>query len=660
MSVLWKGPCILPGDMRYYRLVVKNCTPVPAEGGTNEQGRDNAMFCRTCGKELPDTAKFCNGCGTPVAPSESPAPPVSEPEIQNSPVIPDENAAPAGETVFGGEPTSPETPGEEPVPPIVPVVAEEGAPAPKRLGARGMMVKGAVAVAALVVVVLLFKLVSGMTGGGRAQAFVYLSRDNELMYLADLKEKTEALEISDDADMSARVQFSSDGKTIYFLDNRETLYKIAVADLKKDGRPERIARDVWYFVVLKTGDVLYTKEGGALYCYTGKEDFRLVKDYDQYQIGDDQISKDQKTLYYTQWDEGDSEFTLCKVALKKDARPEELLDGIAHLYSDYNADLLVYSESEQVDDWDWNSGEGRNPLTIYSCKPGGEPAQLVDEVQGVYGLKTEGGKVSFYYAVENRRDPESWASLADLYRYTGGKEPALVAEDVNLNYLTADWESGVLLYKKDLDPDSEWYQNVGGVESELDLDDESSVGRIYVLNGKEVVLTIYEDGDCTLLAYALGKNGLTFSSSIADGEISNITISEDSKSICFFTDVDYGYDSSNPLGDFTRYSGGKTEVIAREVYGAFILDDSGTIYLGTDYDRRGVELSVLKNDKPVVISDRVDDAGGLVFLDAKQLLYISDDDLYLWDGKESRRIARDVECVWTSVQESYVSYKPNW
>ena len=279
------------------------------------------MFCKNCGKELPDSAKFCSGCGTPVI-SEVTAPGVEPPQppVEETPVSP----APPAEEV----PVPSASPTEDLTAPVVPVQpdapqGEERVPAPvtKRRGVSGMVVIGLGAVAAIVVIVLLVKLFSGMGGGGkRGQAFAYVNDDAELMYLADLKEKTEPIEVTDEADSSTWVQFTADGKTMYFRDSRNALYKIAVSELKKDGRPERVSRDVTSFTVLKTGNVLYTKDGSRgteLNCYTGKEDFRITKAFSTYEL-----SEDHKTVYYTELDEDDSTLTLYKSALKKDAQAE--------------------------------------------------------------------------------------------------------------------------------------------------------------------------------------------------------------------------------------------------------------------------------------------------------------------------------------------------
>lgn len=777
------------------------------------------MFCKNCGKELPDNAKFCNACGTPVAP---PAP-AAAPEIPETPAAAPEAPVAAPETPVAAPEApeavpetseaapeapvaAPETPAAVPeIPAFQPAASAEQESAPalgkKHRGASGIAVIAVGAIVAVVVLVLLFRLIFGIFAGGgkRGQAFAYLNDDYELMYLSDLKEKTEAIEVTDEADSSAWVQFTTDGKTMYFRDSRSALYKIAVSELKKDGRPERIARDVIGFTVLKTGNVLYAKSGSKgteLNCYTGKDDFRITKDYDSYQL-----SEDQKTVYYTERDEDDGTCTLYKMALKKDAQSEELLDGATTIYTDFDSGVLVYGEDELSGDGAYADDVDRNTLTVYSCKPGSEPTELLDEIYNISGVKVDGSKVSFYYTVEDLekyslydlvsdskksadaaltaqelvrpdwyaeyypnefyvenntvyyRDRQgnafpidtsalqastgrpaaelyTWevqpiaeaaarerynAAMEDyngkyedwnaantrdrmreslknekytqrsysLYQYSGSPADTPIATGIGQNVSAP--EDGIFLYKKaagiadgkvcDLSDlnyysdvydylnsgsgDAMWYQNVGGAESELDLDgDETYINSIYVLNGKEAVLSINEDGDPRLDAYSIGKTALTFTDTVIDDMFSGLTLGTDAKgndALYFFTDTedeDYG-----TLGDFNRYSGGKSEVLAKEVYDVLILEDGGAIYAVTDSDRNGVELSLLQGDKPTVINDEMD-YRVLIFLDAKQLLYTADGDLYLWNGKENRRVAKDVEYVWANAEEDYSMYSP--
>lgn len=801
------------------------------------------MFCHNCGKELPEGAKFCSVCGTPTAaPAQPEAAPIdldapvtqfmapkepqapAEPQGEVEPQTPEEEtpaaevpqapAEPQGEAEAQTPEEEPQAPAEpqgeaEPQPPAesqpeVPVPTAEvpvpvsvgGAPDQPPAKRRGKAVFVALGVVAVAAVAALIWLIVGMVGGGGGgkSAYAYLTEDGELMYLADLKEKTQALELTDEADWSSAVYFSPDGKTVYFTDADSTLYQIPTAELKKGGRAERIARDVSTFTLLNDGRLVYWEYedgGNKLSLYDGQESFRLVRDY-----YDCQFSADQKTLYYTEQDEADGTFTLYKMAVTKDAKGEKLLKNAGWIYSEYDADVLVYSEDD---------GDG-NTMTVYSCPPGGNKTKLAEDVYSISDVTVDGGKVSLYYwteEVEERTlydfvtdakagedaevleqgEPEypSWyddfypedlyeeagtvyytngrgerfpvdvssllydgrtvddlyyyevfdiayddayaryeqaseeysaayekwygaqsreglrqelkesdynRSSYSLYHYTEGGSGKAIATQVKNIYDPSAPGYGIFLYRKaslegdkvadvaDLSyygdvytfintgssGDEVWYQNVGGVESEIDLNDFASVTQVLALSGKEAVLRVYDGDEEALLSYSIGKDTLTFNSTILEGDdfvIPYAGMAESGK-LYVFTDVvegseDNGYRS---MGDFCLYQDGKLETIAKDIYGAAILDESGTTYAVTDVDSRNdsTELAVLKDGKLSTVNDEI--SGTLVFLDKTQLLYVSDGDLMLWDGKEERRIARDVEFVWAASEEAYTGYDP--
>lgn len=52
------------------------------------------MYCRFCGKQIPDHAKFCPECGAGLAPAPAAAPPESAPSVPAAPVVPVEPALP--------------------------------------------------------------------------------------------------------------------------------------------------------------------------------------------------------------------------------------------------------------------------------------------------------------------------------------------------------------------------------------------------------------------------------------------------------------------------------------------------------------------------------------------------------------------------------------
>lgn len=889
------------------------------------------MFCRNCGKQLPDGAKFCGNCGTPVAapaapwapgpgpeavPSETdepagavmaeqpaaevPAEPPVERVEESAPEAPEAN--PADGTATGDEGQAPSgTPAEPPVEPVEESAAEtaaenaaetaeesapeapeegksagpagsgapvnmpkfdipcteaqpqgaDGAPPAKRRNKAVFAVIGVAAVVLIALVAVGIWMITRLMGGGGKILCVYLNDEGELMYLSSLKEDTKAVEIAeiaDEVDHGVDVKFSRDGKTVYFRDVDGTLYQIAAADLEKDGgKPDRIARDVSRYQVLDGGRVLYAEYNGddgtyKVSLYEDGQSSRLAKGCDEWSL-----SGDEKALYYTEADSDEGSYiytyTLYRAALDGDGKAEKLLEDYDELYTDWDAETLVYGvRTEAQTDEETGRTDG-NTLTVYSAKPGEKGTQLVSDVYSVRDVTAEGGKVNFLYFKENVEQSSlydyvtdtnadadaaileegeplypNWSdyepvellleggkiyyvnakgdscpvdlqvyqgenamSVEEMYevyywdilygpawedaderyqeecedyrwsrydwnietihdcireglkkerrdqttytllRYTGDKDGETVATGLGNSFYYGGGD--VLAYRKtegaevtqvadvhevmktvlmegygvNIDDDSaldmfinyvlaggynddigneavymvqallgddntgssQWYQNVGGKESPLDLDEEDTLYGMYQLSDKEVVFWLSDGDEDRLDSYTVGADGLTLSDTIYEGELSpaGTSVEPDGKTALYLfteTEADNNY---NTLGDFSVYRDGKLETIAKEVYGAVVLDESGATYVFTDVDSEyNIELAVLQDGKPVTISDEAEDSG--IFLDGGRLLYVSDSDLYLWDGKESCRIARDVEYVWTSYEESYRGYNP--
>ena len=58
------------------------------------------MYCRFCGKQIPDHAKFCPECGADLAPAPSAAPPENTLSVPAAPVVPVEPAMPPQGTPY--------------------------------------------------------------------------------------------------------------------------------------------------------------------------------------------------------------------------------------------------------------------------------------------------------------------------------------------------------------------------------------------------------------------------------------------------------------------------------------------------------------------------------------------------------------------------------
>lgn len=114
-----------------------------------------SMFCRYCGKELPDDARFCRYCGKQVAgESPQPAPPQPQPVAQPQPAAPPQPVA-QQPAVQPTPPQQPISPGFYPAAPQQPV-PPRFSPAPPQPGffqKYGKVLIGCVGVLALVILV---------------------------------------------------------------------------------------------------------------------------------------------------------------------------------------------------------------------------------------------------------------------------------------------------------------------------------------------------------------------------------------------------------------------------------------------------------------------------------------------------------------------------
>lgn len=327
------------------------------------------MFCGKCGKELPAGVRFCPACGAPVETE----PPVTEPPVTEGPMT---------------------------EPPAVAVAEPETAPAKKKSGGKKTVLICVAAVALAVALGVLLYLFQRFSGGeDPAPAYAYLTGEGELMLLPDLKEKTQALELTDAGVAwvwTDSVQFSRDGKSVYFLggtDNGDAdLYHAAASQLKKGGRAERVARNVSTFQPLGDKGAVYwaydEDYGSALGLFDGVDSDILCKNCMDYALGEDGQS-----LYYLAGD-GD----LCRVDLS-DGAEELLLEDVDAVLTSYEAQTLVYTVDENSAD------EDGNYYTVYAGGPGREPEKLAEGVCGYFtGAWVENGQVRLDYTTQTLRE----------------------------------------------------------------------------------------------------------------------------------------------------------------------------------------------------------------------------------------------------------------
>ncbi len=511
------------------------------------------------------------------------------------------------------------------------------------------------ALAAAAAVFLLGWLASGMpvpTSG--TESLAYVTSGGQLMYLPGLEGEAPAL-VGENVNAGAGAQFSPDGKTLYYLDGSQSLYKVNLPALSRGGRPERIAVNAAWVHVLDNGAALYGKNVDSrleLHCHSGKEDFSIAKSYGGYQL-----SEDQRTIYYAE-ESIDGEnylYTLYKMPLRQGARPELLVENACGIYSDYTASTLVYGQLSQ------EGGEGLdNQVTVYLSSPGGEPVRLPEPIcqyPGPFNVSVNGGAVSFYYTVEG------WSAggnrCLNLYRYAGGKS-VLAAGEIDPETWTVDFDAGACVYRK-ADGRPAWYQCVDGVENTLDLgEDTACVLHFFVLEGGWAVLDLYRDNESCLDLYRRTEAGFTFSSRAAQGDYACPQRGggpRDKDCLYYYTNVDNT--DFTPSGNLVRWRDGAAETVARGINEVLISED-GTTYAIHSPAFGDWSLSLIREGTPYLISGELSQLMRYpIVLDGQRLLYLGGGGLWLWDGKENRQIAQDAERVWSNNQKADSVY-PLW
>ena len=179
-----------------------------------------------------------------------------------------------------------------------------------------------------------------------------------------------------------------------------------------------------------------------------------------------------------------------------------------------------------------------------------------------------------------------------------------------------------------------------------------------------------QEGKCSF-NYAGNKAVVTISITLADGAKLEVSMSAEEAGIIVNENIFSIDGNDKPVRTaFYQREDGMTAIYLTPAgidffedleivtyYAYIILEDSHTEYVLSDckYKERANalvgELSVLKDGKAVSVADDVV-TDSICYLDGKQVMYISDEDLCLWNGSESRKIANNVLAFWASSREA--------
>ena len=463
------------------------------------------MICQNCGKEVSDTSKFCAFCGTAVQATPTAGKSVTSDILEKKQIISEESAAQP--VSFDDEATvvldvqnsnamvEPQTlNGEmnhsEPVPepiPIVPVQAvapepipvvpmQEGTassgPAPQtpNMGVKAptgnaaapgyepkkshtgavLAVFGIIAVAIVVVIVLLAKL---LLGRNKLDSRVFYMKDYELTAITDIKASNpENVQIADirngeNVGNDYLAELSEDGSYLYYFSDVDsegetgTLCRIPTGKVKKkESANEKLVEEIdskvniQSYTILEDNSVIYIRKSDELTWYNGSESYDLGDCGDS----DYQVTDDGKYVVYLDDD------TLVATEISKKAVTTEIDDDVESLLSVGNKDFILYEQKH---------GEDRISLCV--AEIGKDPKVIADDIYDYFGVDTD--SKSFYYTIAEEKEYSLYDYVVDSY----ANEDAKAVEPKARDYMDKVKASEAIC-----EYDQEYYSNFEEFEEE--------------------------------------------------------------------------------------------------------------------------------------------------------------------------------------------------
>lgn len=508
-------------------------------------------------------------------------------------------------------------------------------------------------------------------------------RDADGYQVYEGKDSYELLD-SGDGDFSG---FSRDGKSFYYRETdsqgRQTLYK---KEVKKDAKAAKVVEDFYELYSSYDADVLVyagkRNDDGTVDVYSckpGEKGAKLVGDVGNVWMG----AEGSAQFYYTVARE--SEVTLYDLVdddmLSQD---QATLSGEEPVYP--NSDDFDMIECGPAGDREayYITPQGERITVEWDPDYYGDPMDVCwvdisrryDEARALYAEANEKWQDAKRResAREELKGETYGRTTYDLYDYNGKVSETPVVSGLGERNMNGA-KDGVLIYRKEeqksvgkvakmselsvyyqrdaiydvrdrleddgVSRDNAWYVYVGGKESELDVRSDSSINGVYVLEGKEVVLDLYEKGEKSMRAYAIQGQALE-----ELGELSSKNYRLATAYSNEYTEVKadqplYFYEGESTT-DFMSYAAGdqgQAKTVVENAEDVCLLED-GSVYAMTG----GYELSRVKNGDAEEVLDDVGSVYKVTFLGGGKLLYISDsNDLMYYNGKESVRLEKDVD-----------------
>lgn len=457
------------------------------------------------------------------------------------------------------------------------------------------------------------------------QAYFYVDSE-QCLYTATLKKPTKTYLCAQEypaegllagSSMGAAIQFSADGKSIYYLTAKEegNGFDLYVQPFMKEGEIQLLEKDVVNFTVTKDGKIVYMKSDNSLYVRNGEDFTRLSMNAQNFYTDDKG-----KNLLWVEPEEsgnGKCQFYYVDLALKKDSKKlQGGVDFLRYVSDDLN---VLYFEKDG---------------NLYRIKKQGEKEKIASDIEEYYTYSYDSEHDSFYYTA--RKDGHR-----ALY-YFDGKNSSMIHENVS-DVCVVDG-TGVLMYTV-TDGGVRLYLVSAGAVSRVDLDEIPGETMSCSLQADESTETLYflndvggDDGILYAISYAEENAGMAkevdtrvgslnaasegsvyymkdyhYAGSTYQGDLycNQELIAEDvaaglvwvipeSDKVLYYTD----WNAGRQEGTLMQYQNGKNKKIAEEVCGMQVVSET-QIFVYTDRDRSTYTLSYFNGKKVKQIAEEV-------------------------------------------------------
>ena len=517
---------------------------------------------------------------------------------------------------------------------------------------------------------------------GKKSTYVYLRDDSfEFTQKIGSGDSTELESFEGGSTREDYVKFSEDGKYLYFFtefdDSEEigTLNRIACGRLnsdrkKNDKNIEEIDTDVKPdYSILDNGNIIYLNGDDTLYYYDGKDEKKVSNDVTAfYTDGSDRvIYVSEDALYGCDLKDGKTK------SEKLESEYEYIIElndySLDHFYyvkNDEDGNAVLYSagvgdESSKVDEYVTilDTGDG----FLYSA-PNGDTKSLYDLVDDDLDDSDEDAPDKSDL-VKDLKDEDNDAPLSNLY-FCNGKEIQTVQKDI---FSSAFIGNTAVFNTEDTIGDLPKLSEIVSVDQvkmvcALDYSKQNYIASIdertpvqLSEDAAEKINDAKTSGDFTLYLsgdslYLNNSAQELLCASADDEKTGKFKDVADDAVLMISSDSDHAYyiadqhkENNVTYADLYECDGDDYDLIAEDIIPEKTEFYEDMTLVRTGSEESGYELSKAEDGKTEVIDK---DISQHICIGSSKILYISDNELYLYDDDESESLEKDVDLVWAS------------